>query len=35
MSQADVYRMVDRRATAASLDTKTGCHCSRATVVNG
>lgn len=31
MSQADVYRMVGRRATAASVDTKIGCHSFRAT----
>jgi site-specific recombinase XerD len=31
MSQADVYRMVVRRAAAASIDTKIGCHSFRAT----
>lgn len=31
MSQADVYRMVGRRAAAASVDTKIGCHSFRAT----
>ncbi|MDM0037334.1 tyrosine-type recombinase/integrase [Variovorax sp. J22P271] len=31
MSQADVYRMIGRRAAAASVDTKIGCHSFRAT----
>jgi site-specific recombinase XerD len=31
MSQADVYRMIGRRAAAASVDTKVGCHSFRAT----
>ncbi len=31
MSQADVYRMVGRRAAAASVTTKIGCHSFRAT----
>lgn len=31
MSQADVYRMIGRRAAAASVDTRIGCHSFRAT----
>jgi integrase len=31
MSQADVYRMVGRRAAAACVNTKIGCHSLRAT----
>lgn len=31
MSQADVYRMIGRRAQAASVATKIGCHSFRAT----
>jgi site-specific recombinase XerD len=31
MSQADVYRMVRRRAVAAGIETKIGCHTFRAT----
>jgi integrase/recombinase XerD len=31
MSQADVYRMIGRRALAAGIATKTGCHTFRAT----
>jgi len=31
MLQADVYRMIRRRATAASIETKIGCHSFRAT----
>jgi integrase len=31
MSQADVYRMVRRRAAAAGIETKIGCHTFRAT----
>jgi site-specific recombinase XerD len=31
MRQADVYRMIGRRAAAASVDTKIGCHSFRAT----
>lgn len=31
MGQADVYRMIGRRASAASVDTKIGCHSFRAT----
>lgn len=31
MSQADVYRMIGRRATAADVRTKIGCHSFRAT----
>lgn len=31
MGQADVYRMIGRRAAAASVDTKIGCHSFRAT----
>lgn len=31
MGQADVYRMIGRRAAAASVDTKVGCHSCRAT----
>ena len=31
MSQADVYRMIGRRAAAASVATKIGCHSFRAT----
>jgi len=31
MSQADVYRMIGRRAAAALVDTKIGCHSFRAT----
>ena len=31
MSQADVYRMIGRRALAASVGTKIGCHSFRAT----
>ena len=31
MKQADVYRMIGRRAAAASIETKIGCHTFRAT----
>ena len=31
MSQADVYRMIGRRAKDAKVDTKIGCHSFRAT----
>lgn len=31
MSQADVYRMIGRRAAAAAVETKIGCHSFRAT----
>lgn len=31
MSQADVYRMIGRRAAGASAATKIGCHSFRAT----
>jgi integrase len=31
MRQADVYRMIRRRATAASIDIRVGCHTFRAT----
>ena len=31
MSQADVYRMIGRRAEAADVATKIGCHSFRAT----
>ena len=31
MSQADVYRMIRRRAEAAGIDTAIGCHSFRAT----
>jgi len=31
MSQADVYRMIGRRAEAAGIDTRIGCHSFRAT----
>lgn len=31
MSQADVYRMIGRRANAAGIETRIGCHSFRAT----
>ena len=31
MSQADVYRMIRRRATDAGIETQIGCHNCRAT----
>jgi integrase len=31
MSQSDVYRMIRRRAEAAGIETKIGCHTFRAT----
>ena len=31
MAQADVYRMIGRRALQASIDTRVGCHSFRAT----